>query len=395
MSSSSLFNTIDWRSVEDEQKERMRNEIADLGGDRILGTSIDDLCDYFEGKYRVEVPELDQGNAVADQCERDIDVSNDRARLWSTSGPHYLRGTEVSLAIPFSGEAELLKVQPSTITISPPCGDVEGSRLILRIKGIGLESQKVRLEFDQTISKIEKALNNLRANFDQYNREIKDNARRQLQARRKKLLARSESRFRARLPLKERSNSPRTYAPPEIRRRIKPSLPPKSTAPFKPEPALLSDDYEHILKVLEDMAQVMERSPSAFRSMDEESIRWILLVPLNGHYEGQATGETFNYSGKTDVLLRVEGKNIFIAECKYWDGPKKLLEALDQLLAYSSWRDTKVALIIFNRRRNFSAVLEVIVPTISQHPNFKRSMPSEGETKFRFVLSHKDDLHER
>ena len=56
------------------------------------------------------------------------------------------------------------------------------------------------------------------------------------------------------------------------------------------------------------MAQVMERSPSAFSTMDEESLRSHFLVQLNGHYEGQATGETFNYEGKTDILIRSEGK---------------------------------------------------------------------------------------
>jgi hypothetical protein len=112
---------------------------------------------------------------------------------------------------------------------------------------------------------------------------------------------------------------------------------------------------------------------------------------LNGHYQGQATGETFNYSGKTDILLRVDGQNIFIGECKFWAGPKKFKETLDQILAYSSWRDTKVAIILFNRTKNFSAVLTAIPLAVEEHPNFKRSMPISGETRFHYVLSHKAD----
>jgi len=45
--------------------------------------------------------------------------------------------------------------------------------------------------------------------------------------------------------------------------------------------------------------------------MDEESIRQHFLVQLNGQYEGQATGETFNFEGKTDILVRSEGKKHF------------------------------------------------------------------------------------
>ena len=139
------------------------------------------------------------------------------------------------------------------------------------------------------------------------------------------------------------------------------------------------------------MAQVMELSPSAFATMDEESLRSHFLVQLNGHYEGGATGETFNYEGKTDILIRVQGKNIFIAECKYWDGPKKLTDTLNQLLSYSSWRDTKVAVIVFNRRKNFSSVLDVIPPTVEAHPNCKKFVGQQSETSFRYTFAHRDD----
>ena len=151
------------------------------------------------------------------------------------------------------------------------------------------------------------------------------------------------------------------------------------------------DDYEHILSVMTNMALVMERSPSAFAAMDEEALRSQFLVQLNGHYEGQATGETFNYEGKTDILIRVKGKNIFIAECKYWSGPKKLIDTVNQLLGYASWRDTKVAIIIFNRNKNFSQVLEAVPGAIKAHPNFKREIDQPSETSFRYAFAHRDD----
>ena len=115
------------------------------------------------------------------------------------------------------------------------------------------------------------------------------------------------------------------------------------------------------------------------------------MVHLNGHYEGQATGETFNYEGKTDILVRSEGRNLFIAECKFWNGPSSLNGALDQLLRYTSWRDTKTALLIFNRDRNLSTVLKGIPEVIRNHPNFKSESDYLSETGFRYVLSHRDD----
>ena len=121
-------------------------------------------------------------------------------------------------------------------------------------------------------------------------------------------------------------------------------------------------------------------------------MRTHFLVQLNGQYEGQATGETFNYSGKTDILIRVDNKNIFVAETKFWAGSKALLAALGQLLGYATWRDGKLSLIIFNRTKNLSAVLAQIPKVVWSHPCFRRDVPYEhGGTGWRFVLHHPDD----
>lgn len=116
-------------------------------------------------------------------------------------------------------------------------------------------------------------------------------------------------------------------------------------------------------------------------------------MPLNGHYEGAASGETFNYEGKTDILIRVDGKNIFIAECKFWGGPKQLLSTIDQLLGYTSWRDTKTAIIVFNRNKDFSKVLEAIPQAATTHPNYVRTVGKPRETEFQYAFSHRDDAN--
>ncbi len=55
-----------------------------------------------------------------------------------------------------------------------------------------------------------------------------------------------------------------------------------------------------------EINKVMVLSPSAFHTVDEETLRSHFLVQLNGHYLGQATCETFNYEGKTDILIKFE-----------------------------------------------------------------------------------------
>ena len=144
-------------------------------------------------------------------------------------------------------------------------------------------------------------------------------------------------------------------------------------------------------KIIQNMISAMERSPSTFSKLNEEELRDFILVYLNGIFEGSATGETFNGDGKTDILIRHKGKNVFIAECKFWKGPKSLLNAIDQLLSYTSWRDTKTALIIFNKTKDFSDVLQKIESTTPQHNNFKKLLQKINSSNLRFLFHHNDD----
>jgi hypothetical protein len=41
-------------------------------------------------------------------------------------------------------------------------------------------------------------------------------------------------------------------------------------------------EYEEILRIISNMVAVMERSPKAFRTMEEEDLRQHFLVQLNG-----------------------------------------------------------------------------------------------------------------
>jgi hypothetical protein len=391
MSNDLLFSKADWFAVERARKELMATAISSLDPERLLNSSLEDLATYFEGEYELDVPELMAEEAAADQKEKDIDVSRDPDRYWGAGGPQLVRGTEVSVIIPFTGNPELFYVQPTTFTMNSPRAEIKGTSLIIRVAGINPDPKRVKAEIDNRIQSIQGYLANLRKNGAGFNSGVRAEALRQLTSRKEKLLRDRNLVSELGFKLKERPGMSKTYAAPEVKRKIKPKLPPQSAAPFKPEPAILTEDYEHILKVLQDVAIVMERSPLAFASINEEALRMHFLMQLNGHYEGQATGETFNFGGKTDILLRVEGRNVFLAECKFWGGPKMLTETVDQLLSYSSWRDSKTAILIFNRRRNFTKVLEAISPTIEVHPNYKRTENVPGDTLFRFILGNKDD----
>lgn len=389
-----LFIRADWHSVVESQRDRMRKDIESIDPDRLLNTSVNDLAKYFAEKYRMDVPTLNTSDVLVGQRETKVDVRHDPTRfVFDRTRPAYVEGTEIEVEIPFQGDQEIFRVRPSTHDLNPPAAAVEPDRLVLRLAGASLEGAAVKSRIDETLRSIEKYLTNLRSDASQYNNSLCAAAQSSIESRRSKLLANRNLAASLGFKMKEASGQARTYVAPEVRRRITPTMPTASTAAFRPEPTLSGDDYEHILQVLQNMVHVMERSPAAFESMGEEALRTHFLVPLNGHYEGQATGETFNYEGKTDILIRSEGRNIFIAECKVWAGPKKLTETIDQLLGYSAWRDTKTAVILFNRNKSFSQVLAAIPGTVRGHPKYKRDLPGSTETVFRYCFGHRDDAN--
>jgi hypothetical protein len=88
---------------------------------------------------------------------------------------------------------------------------------------------------------------------------------------------------------------------------------------------------------------------------------------------------------------RLDGKNIFIAECKFWRGEMQFTETIDQILSYLTWRDTKAAIILFNRNKDFSPVLAKIKEAMAAHPNRKHGPGVESETRFRYVFGKPSD----
>ncbi len=387
-----LFSKVGWHDMERHQLQEMQKAVAALDGNRLLNTAVEDLVLYFKNKFQIEIPTLLTEEIVVDQREIQIDVSRDNERIISDrSRPFHMPGTEIQVEIPFTGEAEAFKIRPTTYSIRTPRAEVRGNLLVLKIVGTNLEAERVRSNIDRTVNEIQSHLTTLRVNALGLRTQLPTQARSAIESRRQKLLGDRNLVGDLGFKMKPRPGTNQTFTAPEVRKRLAPSLPAASTLLYKPEPALSNADYEHILGVLQNMVLVMERSPSAFETMDEESIRSHFLVQLNGHYEGQASGETFNYEGKTDILVRSEGKNIFIGECKFWSGPKMLTETIDQVLGYTSWRDTKVAVIVFNRNKDFSRVLSSIIETAKGHKNFKRELTGSTETTFRYCFAHKDD----
>jgi hypothetical protein len=388
-----LFAKYDLSEVLRQQERKAFEAIESFDPNRLLNTSVEDLVQNFVSEYQVEpVNILDQQIAV-DQTEAKIDVSRDQSRLiYDRLEPFYLSGTRVTFFVPFEGDKNLLYCRASTFSYNPPRAFVSDKEIQFVFDRLDHNAEGVKSAFDSEFGNFKQHLEWANRDANQFNSQIPQKIRQKIEGRRQKILNDHGMVASLGFPIRQRGNASTTYTAPVTRKKI-PSLPPATSAAFKPEPALDMAIYDQILGIMTNMVMVMERSPSAFRTMKEEDLRQHFLVQLNSQFEGQATGETFNYQGKTDILIRAKDKNIFIAECKFWKSPKTFTETIDQLLGYLSWRDTKAAILVFNRNKNFSDVVNAIPDITKNHPNFKRELPRINETSTRYIFSQKEDAN--
>lgn len=396
MSRQVLFSDGDIYNVLENQKEAVKKEIYALESNYLLNTSETDLIQWLLDKLRLDVPEiLDSEIHVVEQQETKIDVSRDPMRgIYDRSQPFYIEGIKTVIAVPFSGDAGFFNIRPSTYSTVLPRANIVGSELRLTYEQVDANGGAIKAEYSKTVNEIKQYLGWLSESVKQYNASLEGIIKAHIVQRKSKILVGAGMIESLGLPIKKRGDAPTTYAVPVSRQKPRIEKPKATSAPFKPEPILAAEEYERILSIMKNMVFVMEKSPHAFESMDEEALRTHFLVQLNAQYEGQATGETFNYQGKTDILISSEGRNVFIAECKFWKGEQAFLETIDQLVdRYVSWRDTKTAILVFNRNQNFSDVLSTVETATPKHPKYKRTEGKSDETIFHYVFQQSEDAN--
>lgn len=370
--------------------DKISKEIQNLDNEYILKTSQTELEDYYIAESKIQPLQLYTDKCyIENQKGVSINISNDFLRDIPQGQVATVRGTCLEIAIPYEGDSVLWAIRASEFSLSGyPEIEIKDDRIILSISfpDDNVDSTKLKSKIDSYIKSLNQAVKNLKKDVDNYNNTVPQTIKSVIQ--RKFNLARSTIGAVSALgiPIKRR-DKPLTYTVPTIRRNYPVKKPNVSTQPYKPEPVLDEAEYQHILEVMQSMSLVIERSPESFKTLDEEAIRTHFLLQLNGHYEGGASGETFNMNGKTDILIRVDNKNIFIAECKFWRGQKAFNEAIDQILGYLSWRDTKCALLIFNKTKETTAIRDKMNEVITKRIEYRRTIfhNEDGDSRYIFV----------
>jgi hypothetical protein len=143
-----------------------------------------------------------------------------------------------------------------------------------------------------------------------------------------------------------------------------------------------------ILNSMYNIASGFTRHPQHFSEQNEESLRLNIVSGLNGLPGIDASAETLNRAGKTDIrILDINTKQTrLIVECKMWYGPSDVNKAINQLLGYITTNDTNACLIFFVKNKQFTDIINAVVDIIPEHENHIQTFPNvqSGWQKHRF-----------
>ncbi|WP_432197672.1 hypothetical protein [Streptomyces sp. bgisy027] len=378
----SLFNHGHLRDHLSQNLGKITPSIDAWDTEKLLTTPEADLVEELTNDFRIEVPSLDLKGVEIEPLKEGYGVieryGHDAFRV---------RHNTITLLIPYTGSRVVFTLQPNTYNDQPPQGTVTDTEVKVTWSGESTDQDFVGRALDLKINEITTWLDWARGEIHGYNARVERVIPEQVRARKQAVLASRNLEGALGFPIRKRADA-KAYEVPLVRKRIgpKPSEAPTGTS-FEPEPVLADADYEEALRVLKNARNQLERSPSLAEELDEGKIRDLLLLALNGQFEGAAAGEVFNFKGKTDILIRVMDGNVFIGECKFWRGPKTITNTLDQLLGYLTWRDTKAAVLLFVREKAFSEVVNKVLEKLEEHPNFKRrGSTDEFGTRHDFVF---------
>ncbi|WP_052184237.1 hypothetical protein [Psychroserpens sp. Hel_I_66] len=377
------FSTTSWLNFPRLYTQSIIKEINSKGKEHILKVDENEYVNYLIEKYRLEPLKILHETEEISNPVKSQEMQRDRF------GREFMSNSwTFKITYRFEGSAVLFSVIPNP--------NVHSNYDIQIDKQNNLVSFYIKI-FRQDASEFQKvksscytnAFDNIKYvndNVTQSNVTFEDNIRTLFSREKNKY--KEENDFFAAINVKVNENTQSIFSAPTIKKKIikQPSV--SKNKEFNSVPSMSQEMYDDVLKVIYDSGKSMEKKPALYIGKDEEGLRDQFLFVLETRYEGTtATGETFNRGGRADIILKYadDGTNLFIAECKFWYGSSEFLKAISQLFdRYLTWRDSKVAIMIFVQNKDFSNVLKTIKSDISNHDYHLKYIGEKGESSFSY-----------
>lgn len=373
----------------EELVKKITNAIQFAGKDYILNINEEEYINYLEEKNRLIPLKIDEKSEHISEPAIKKEYREDR--VW---GERFVVDVyEFKISYLYSGTKELFGISPSTKTLISYDIFFEKDNIVsFAVELTKLEEEDfIRVKKDAYGSAFAN-LSNINNFVDRWNNGLRDLIKEQFLATKNKYI--KENSFFAAINVKTNKETSSVFSVPTVKKIETPKPQLQGKKMYTPEPSMVDDTYKDILGIMYSVGKSIERKPSLYQGKDEEALRDQFLLFLETRYEGTtATGETFNKEGKTDILLKYQdGTNLFIAECKIWHGEEHFLKAISQLFdRYLTWRDSKVAVIVFVKNKEISNVIKIAKSSVLKHDYFLKELDVSKDSSFSYKFHLKDD----
>ena len=374
-SQSELFKGKTVKEYTTIKHNECQKTIESMTDEEILYGDFETWVKYYVNRYTLQPVVIYYDNIRQNLDETKIKARNIGYSYYSDLEPEFyeIPGYKIDFIIPFSGDYNLLYLQPSTMILAKftvsdfikPNSDTCGSfTLSLQFTEQDLIGNKENLEeyvsrhFDEKFNTYQSMVGYVNQEIVAFNKRLESRVVDWLTERKNRGKHKKEICNLLHIPLKMKSDAP-NLNPVPIKIIPKKYVKPPEIVKVPMEYSISDQDYDNILKIIHQCCTAMEATSRTHGKYEEEELRDSILATLGTHYQNNTWGETFRRKGKTDILIPFENKAAFIAECKIWHGIKRFEDAVNQLISYSTWKDVKVAIVLFNKtNRDFLAVIK-------------------------------------
>jgi len=370
--------------------ERIRHAVAEAPEPDVVAADAEEWAARLAASEQLDAPMAQIADAVfEDKGPVMVDCTGMSGVSFSMAEhrPYMRDGRRIEVRIPIGGRADLIAYSTAR-TPADMGGELHGTEVVGNLDWPLVKGDGVDDEINVYLQRLRDTTELVAGDIQQFNERLEAFARDLITTRQERIQHHADFLARLRIPVKHRVEAAQAFTAPPIKHRPRPTI---DTAPPKVPYAApqLGEFYEHILKNIRSMGVTMEQAPETYAAKDEETLRDHLLLILNNQYEGQVHAEAFNKHGKTDLLIKVAGQVLFIAECKWWSGAGGMGKALDQLYGYSTWRDSRLALILFVPNKDFTAVVAKTREVLKDRPEFvvweaPTDLPAEMRCRIRW-----------
>jgi len=199
-----LFSRVTVFDVLEHRQQTIKSEVKNLNASALDAMAEDQLIHELATRYKFEIPVIDDDKTYMSHREVDVDVSRDPMRLiLDRNRPFYIKGTEITIKVPFRGDPNLFQVRPSSFTLNPPRGEISGHEICLTYTRTDSNAAAVRSDYLKSIQDIKQYLGWLETSLSTFNSNVGQELRPLIAQRRQQLATSSEMVASIGLPIKQ------------------------------------------------------------------------------------------------------------------------------------------------------------------------------------------------